>query len=68
MPFALVSQATTYAMRRGLISMFCSTGEKGVGKAGKPLHFKGSIFHRVIKVNDYKIATSIHTKLINDPL
>jgi peptidyl-prolyl isomerase D len=25
------------------------TGEKGVGKAGKPLHFKGSIFHRVIK-------------------
>ena len=25
------------------------TDEKGVGKAGKPLHFKGSIFHRVIK-------------------
>ncbi|KAL4799789.1 cyclophilin-like domain-containing protein [Aspergillus venezuelensis] len=25
------------------------TGEKGVGKQGKPLHFKGSIFHRVIK-------------------
>jgi peptidyl-prolyl isomerase D len=25
------------------------TGEKGVGKAGKPLHFKGSMFHRVIK-------------------
>jgi len=25
------------------------TGEKGIGKAGKPLHFKGSIFHRVIK-------------------
>ncbi|KAK4240224.1 cyclophilin-like domain-containing protein [Achaetomium macrosporum] len=25
------------------------TGEKGVGKAGKPLHYKGSIFHRVIK-------------------
>ncbi len=24
------------------------TGEKGVGKTGKPLHFKGSIFHRVI--------------------
>ncbi|ACI65764.1 predicted protein [Phaeodactylum tricornutum CCAP 1055/1] len=24
------------------------TGEKGVGKAGKPLHFKGSIFHRII--------------------
>jgi len=24
------------------------TGEKGLGKAGKPLHFKGSGFHRVI--------------------
>ena len=23
-------------------------GEKGVGKMGKPLHFKGSSFHRVI--------------------
>ncbi|PNY28406.1 Peptidyl-prolyl cis-trans isomerase D [Tolypocladium capitatum] len=25
------------------------TGEKGMGKAGKPLHYKGSVFHRVIK-------------------
>ncbi|GAM43216.1 hypothetical protein TCE0_047r17841 [Talaromyces pinophilus] len=25
------------------------TGEKGIGKQGKPLSFKGSIFHRVIK-------------------
>lgn len=25
-----------------------STGEKGVGRAGKPLHYKGSQFHRVI--------------------
>ncbi|WP_315862694.1 peptidylprolyl isomerase [Picosynechococcus sp. PCC 11901] len=24
------------------------TGEKGIGKRGKPLHFKGSKFHRVI--------------------
>jgi peptidylprolyl isomerase len=24
------------------------TGEQGVGKAGKPLHYKGSAFHRVI--------------------
>merc|ERR1712151_74288 len=24
------------------------TGEKGNGKAGKPLHYKGSIFHRII--------------------
>jgi peptidyl-prolyl isomerase D len=25
------------------------TGEKGIGKTGKPLHFKGSAFHRIIK-------------------
>lgn len=25
------------------------TGEKGVGKSGKPLHFKGCKFHRIIK-------------------
>ncbi|KAK4676750.1 cytochrome P450 monooxygenase 41 [Podospora pseudoanserina] len=25
------------------------TGEKGIGKAGKPLHYKGSLFHRIIK-------------------
>ncbi len=24
------------------------TGEKGVGRSGKPLHFKGSSFHRII--------------------
>jgi cyclophilin family peptidyl-prolyl cis-trans isomerase len=24
------------------------TGEKGEGKSGKPLHFKGSGFHRII--------------------
>ena len=25
------------------------TGEKGTGRSGKPLHYKGSAFHRVIK-------------------
>ena len=24
------------------------TGEKGVGHQGKPLHFKGSTFHRIV--------------------
>ncbi|CAN6481373.1 unnamed protein product [Victoria cruziana] len=24
------------------------TGERGIGRSGKPLHYKGSIFHRVI--------------------
>ena len=24
------------------------TGEKGMGKLGKPLHYKGSLFHRII--------------------
>ena len=33
--------------RSPFISALC-TGEKGVGKSGKPLHYKGSIFHRVI--------------------
>merc|ERR1712216_397182 len=28
--------------------MGLTTGEKGVGKRGKPLHYKGSAFHRVI--------------------
>ena len=27
------------------------TGEKGMGRSGKLLHFKGSLFHRVSKLN-----------------
>lgn len=25
------------------------TGEKGIGKSGKPLHYKGCVFHRIIR-------------------
>lgn len=32
----------------GYFSTTFFRGEKGVGRGGKPLHFKGSIFHRVI--------------------
>ena len=31
--------------------LLLAAGEKGVGRMGKPLHFKGSTFHRVI--NDF---------------
>ncbi|KAL3564876.1 hypothetical protein D5086_032922 [Populus alba] len=30
------------------ISVLYCTGEKGIGNAGKPLHYKGSTFHRII--------------------
>ena len=36
------------------------TGEKGVGKSGKPLHYKGSGFHRISK---YGSSGRIHNGL-----
>ena len=40
------------------------TGEKGKGNSGRPLHFKGSKFHRVIpgfmcQVRTYKLPACI---------
>ena len=45
-----VTQSMPHAMthKESLHANASCTGEKGMGKAGKPLHFKGSIFHRVI--------------------
>ena len=34
--------------RLGRLRCRLCAGEKGMGKKGKPLHFKGSIFHRII--------------------
>jgi peptidylprolyl isomerase len=34
--------------RLSICTVCCPAGEKGVGRSGKPLHFKGSSFHRVI--------------------
>lgn len=28
--------------------MICYAGEKGIGQSGKSLHYRGSIFHRII--------------------
>uniref|UniRef100_A0A7S4J896 PPIase cyclophilin-type domain-containing protein n=1 Tax=Odontella aurita TaxID=265563 RepID=A0A7S4J896_9STRA len=35
------------------------TGEKGEGKAGKPLHYKGSAFHRISEFQVFYFLTSL---------
>lgn len=31
-----------------ILTFLILSGEKGIGKSGKPLHYKGSAFHRII--------------------
>lgn len=39
------------------------TGEKGMGSQGKPLHYKGSKFHRVVR---YQVSTQEHEDLVSE--
>merc|ERR1711862_172681 len=41
------------------------TGEKGTGQSGKPLHYKGSAFHRIIPQLCAKVVTlPVETELV----
>ncbi|RRT70184.1 hypothetical protein BHE74_00018559 [Ensete ventricosum] len=47
--FRALCTATSKDSLYHLISVICTTiGEKGIGKSGKALHYKGSTFHRII--------------------
>lgn len=46
MPSALVRPKPFTLCAGGVSDAY--TGEKGVGQSGKPLHYAGSTFHRVI--------------------
>ena len=44
----IVFELRTDVVPRTAENFIClCTGEKGMGKSGKPLHYKGSSFHRV---------------------
>ena len=46
------------------LSLFRATGQKGIGpKTGKPLHYKGSFFHRVIKGSMAQVCFLSYFKL-----
>jgi cyclophilin family peptidyl-prolyl cis-trans isomerase len=48
MPLLFLSSAPTLPF--SVIVLFLVAGEKGIGEAtGKPLHYKGTCFHRIIK-------------------
>ncbi|GER28070.1 peptidyl-prolyl cis-trans isomerase [Striga asiatica] len=38
----------SFHMQLALMALYDFLGEKGIGKSGKPLHYKGSTFHRII--------------------
>lgn len=44
------------------------TGEKGTGRSGKPLHFKGSTFHRVITQFMCQVRTCVRLVRVCLPL
>ena len=43
------------------------TGEKGVGRSGKPLHFKGSTFHRVVGTDQWGGIVLVLSHIRTDP-
>ena len=40
------------------------TGERGTGKSGKPLHYKGSSFHRISKWQQSSVQCKIHHAIV----
>jgi hypothetical protein len=69
--FSVCNQAKAIEVLDSLVC-YCLliSGEKGIGKSGKPLHYKGSTFHRVIpnfmcQVGSFQSADAI--KLLLNP-
>ena len=43
-----MSLSAIHEVNKFSCNLIIISGEKGVGKSGKPLHYKGSAFHRII--------------------